>query len=78
MTVKYDQIYTPTGYNTRAICWAMSSELTDNNDGTYTVNDTDLSATFETGSEIIVIDKPGTVLFYDAETELAHDWTASA
>lgn len=77
MKVKYDQIYTPTGYSTRACVWCTTSELTDNNDGTYSFVDTDLAATFETGSEIVVIDKPGTVLFYDAETELAHDWTAT-
>ena len=78
MTVKYDQIYTPNGYSTRAICYATADELTDNNDGTYSVIDTDLAASFTTGSEIIVVDAPGKVLFWDAATSLAHDWTASA
>ena len=69
--------YLTTALQPRALVWCKSSELTDNNDGTYTVNDSALAATLGTGSEIIVIDIPGKFLFYDAATQLAHDWTAT-
>lgn len=62
---------------TRAHAWAMSSELTDNGDGTYSIIDTEIADSFGTGSEIIVIDIPGKLLFWDAETQLAYDWTGS-
>lgn len=61
----------------RAIAWCMSSELTDNNDGTYSINDASTAASLGEGSEIIVIDVPGKLLFWDAENSLAYDWTAS-
>ena len=42
----------------RATVWCMSSELTDNGDGTYSVNDAAIAATLGPGSEIIVMDIP--------------------
>lgn len=60
---------------TRAHAWAMSDELTDNGDGTYSIIDAEIAHSFGTGSEIIVIDIPGKLLFWDADTQLAYDWT---
>ena len=62
----------------RAIVWCMSTDLTDNNDGTYSFVDTDFAATLGTGSEIIVMDLPTIKLYYNATTELAYDWTTVA
>ena len=62
----------------RAIAWCMSDELTDNNNGTYSVIDTELAATLGTGSEIIVMDLPTIRLYYNADTNLAYDWTTIA
>lgn len=62
---------------TRAICYAMLDELTDNGDGTYSFVDTAKAATFGVGSEIIVIDSPGKLLFV-GDDGLAYDWTASS
>ena len=61
----------------RACAWCMSDELTDNGDGTYSIKDAEAAASFGEGSEIIVIDLPGKLLFWDAENSLAYDWTAS-
>lgn len=62
----------------RADVWAMSSELTDNNDGTYSFKDDDIAEKIGTGSQIIVMDKPTIVLLYDADTKLAYDWSTAA
>ena len=57
--------------------WCMSSELTaGQTDGTYTLNNRATAAKLGEGSEIIVIDQPGKLLFWDAENQLAYDWTA--
>lgn len=78
MKINYEQCYEGgTKWTTRAHAWAMSSELTDNGDGTYSIIDTEIADSFGTGSEIIVIDIPGKLLFWDAETQLAYDWTGS-
>ena len=59
----------------RADVWCMSTELSDNGDGTYSFADATAAAKIGTGSQIVVIDKPGLVLFYDAASALAYDWT---
>ena len=59
----------------RALVWCMSADLTDNNDGTYSLKDTDIAATLGDGSEIVVMDLPTIKLYYDAENKLAYDWT---
>ncbi len=59
--------------------WCKMSELTAGSGasaGTYTLNDAALAAELGEGSEIIVMDKPGTVLFWDKEDQIAYDWTA--
>lgn len=59
--------------------WCMSSELTAGAaDGTYTVNNSRIAAELGEGSEIIVIDQPGKILFWDAENGIAYDWTTAA
>lgn len=62
----------------RADVWCMSSDLTDNNDGTYTFKDSAIASTLGTGSKIVVMDMPTIVLYYSAETELAYDWTTAS
>ena len=58
--------------------WCMSSELTAGaTAGTYTLKDADLAACLGHGSELIVMDEPGRLLFWDAENRVAYDWTAS-
>lgn len=61
----------------RATAWCIESELTAGADNTYTINDPDDAAKLGTGSDIIVIDKPGLILFYDAENAVAYDWSNS-
>lgn len=57
--------------------WVKYAELTaGQTDGTYTVNDQSVAAVLGDGSEIIVIDQPGMILFWDAGSRLAYDWTA--
>ena len=70
--------YVPMDFGeTRAICYAMLDELTDNNDGTYSFVDTDLGETLGVGSEVVVIDSPGKLLFV-GDDGFAYDWTASS
>lgn len=58
--------------------WAKSSELTAGlSDGSYIINDSAVAGELGFGSEIIVIDKPGTVLFYDDVDGLAYEWTTA-
>ena len=60
----------------RCKVWLKSDEITDGDStGTYTIDDEALAAKMATGSEIIVMDKPGTILYFDSETQLAYDWT---
>ena len=56
--------------------WCLASELTaGQTDGTYTVNDAAVAAELGEGSEILVIDAPGRLLFWDSVGHLAYDWT---
>ena len=70
--------YLSTALQPRALVWCTSDEITDNGDGTYTINDAQIASTIGTGSEIMVMDKPGTMLYYSAEISLAYDWTSSS
>ena len=57
--------------------WCKSSELTEGStSGTFTFNDSAMAAELGEGSEIIVMDLPGKVLFWDKAEQLAYDWTA--
>lgn len=72
MKINFEQCYEGgTTWTARAQAWAMSNELIDNGDGTYT-----LPETLPQGSEVIVIDSPGKLLFV-GDDGLAYDWTAS-
>ncbi len=58
--------------------WCKSSELTAGTGaaaGTYTLNDAALAAELGEGSEIIVMDKAGMILYWDAAIAKAYDWT---
>lgn len=59
----------------RARIWCKSSEITKEADGSYVFNHP-IPSGVGTGSEIIVIDVPGLMLFYDAESGKAYAWTA--
>ena len=71
--------FTSTEDSYRGQAWCMSSELTDNGDGTYTINDERAAAMLGggLGSEIIVIDSPGKLLFV-GDDGVAYDWTSSS
>lgn len=57
--------------------WCLASELTAGQTaGTYTFEDAAVEAELGEGSEIVVIDAPGRLLFWDSANRLAHDWTA--
>lgn len=57
--------------------WCMSGELSDGQTaGTYTFTDAAVNAQLGEGSEIVVIDAPGKLLFWDSVGRLAYDWTA--
>ena len=61
--------------------WCVSDELVEGTGadaGTYTFVDTTTAGFLGTGTEIIVIDKPGKMLFWDAENGVAYDWTAES
>lgn len=59
-----------------AKCW--KSELTDGqNEGTYELVDADIAASLGDGSDIVVMDVPGRVLFWNAAERVAYDWTAT-
>ena len=64
-------------YGKHSTVWAMLDELTDNGDGTYNVNDQNIADMMPQGSEIIVINKPGLLLFWDPGTQKAYDWSAT-
>lgn len=57
--------------------WCLASELSEGQTaGTYTFVNTAVNAELGEGSEIVVIDAPGKLLFWDSVAGLAHDWTA--
>lgn len=64
-------------YGKHSTVWAMLDELTDNGDGTYNVNDQNIADMMPQGSEIIVINKPGLLLFWDPSTQKAYDWSTT-
>ncbi len=56
--------------------WVRSDELTAGaTAGTYTLVDDDAAAQLGFGSEIIVIDEPGRILFWDDQEGAAYDWS---
>ena len=68
-----------TAVRPRCRVWCLSSELTEGAaEGTYELIDETAASELGMGSEIIVIDQPGKLLFWDAEGGLAYDWTAKA
>ena len=57
-----------------ARCW--KSELKDGQEaGTYDLVDTCKAAELGDGSDIVVMDVPGQVLFWRASQQVAYDWT---
>ena len=72
MTIKYHNDWSAPIAEARC----LASELTDNNDGTYTINDDAIAQNpqFGTGSEIIAVDLPGVKLYWDADSGVAYDW----
>ncbi len=69
----YDSTNTP-----RHQAWLTTSDITaGDTPGTYTLNDSDAAAMLGYASEIIVMDMPGTILFWDSDNQIAYDWTAS-
>ncbi|MBQ7144304.1 MAG: hypothetical protein IJR65_04030 [Oscillospiraceae bacterium] len=58
--------------------WCLAAELTAGESaGTYQLNDTAVAGELGFGSELVVIDKPGTVLFWDDAAALAYEWTTA-
>ncbi len=56
--------------------WCRKEELKSGTaEGTFTFVDSTIDAKLGGGSEIIVIDQPGTILFWDETARLAYDWT---
>ena len=51
--------------------WCVSSDLTAGADGTYTFKET---VNIGDGSEIIVMDMPGIILYWSEADEKAYDW----
>lgn len=76
MTIKYQFDWTEPIAQARC----LASELTDNGDGTYSIKDSAISdnPAFGTGSEIIAVDLPGKLLYWDSESALAYDWNYTA
>ena len=57
--------------------WCLAAELTAGESaGTYRLNDTAVAGELGFGSELVVIDAPGRVLFWDDGDQRAFDWTA--
>lgn len=57
--------------------WCLSSEMNEGTTaGTYTFKDASLNTRLGEGSEIVVMDKPGMVLFWSKAGHIAYDWTA--
>ena len=58
--------------------WCLSAELLAGaTAGTYSLTDSAIAAELGHGSELIVMDEPGRLLFWDAGNRVAYDWTAS-
>ena len=58
--------------------WVKAEELTAGaEEGTWTLADTNAATELGFGSEIFVIDKPGTLLLWDNESKSAHLWAGS-
>ena len=59
--------------------WLLSSDLTAGDEaGTWTLSDETLAATLGDGSELLVMDVPGRLLFWDKENQVAYDWGLDA
>lgn len=73
MNIKYEYDW----QQPMALIRCHADDLIDNGDGTYSFVDPDVASNAQIGmgSEIIVIDIPGKLLFWDADTQLAYDWT---
>lgn len=71
--MNYETLYSPAHLRHRV--WVKISDLTAGaSDGTYTLNDTDIANMLGDGSEIIVIDQPGMLLFWSATDKLGYQW----
>lgn len=58
--------------------WCLAEELSaGSTEGSYQLNDTSVAGELGFGSEIIVIDVPGRVLFWDDAAQLGYDWTTA-
>lgn len=57
--------------------YCLSTELVDGGDGSFTFSDTSMNAKLGDGSEIIVMDQPGTLLFWDATNQKGYNWGAT-
>lgn len=54
--------------------WRNKNELVDNGNNTYYFKEEEPKE-IGYGSEVIVVDSPGKLLFYDSDTHLLYDWT---
>lgn len=54
--------------------WCKIDELTKDSDGNYSINKTADAALLEEASEIIVMDSPGMMLYWDAEGQKGYVW----
>lgn len=78
MLVKYDEYFIGGKVlNSRAQVWCLLDELTDNEDGTFSISDSDISDTLGFGSEIYVIDVPCMILFWDNNDGVAYNWSGA-
>ena len=66
MNIKYH--LTDVGPRARAQIWCKWADLTED-DGVYTFDDDTLNASLGFGSEIIVVDQPAMILFWDNDAE---------
>ncbi len=65
------------GARPRHRVWCRTAELNEGQTaGTYTFVNAAVNAELGEGSEIVVIDAPGRLLFWDSDAGLARDWTA--
>lgn len=54
--------------------WCKIDELTKDSDGNYAINKTEDADALGDASEIIVMDSPGMMLYWDAEAQKAYVW----
>ena len=54
--------------------WCKTDEITKDKDGNYTLNNTADAAALGDASEIIVMDSPGMMMYWDAEAKKAYVW----